>query len=157
MTSQNWRHLGSDALLLTHVWPQRINGALPRVWPEDQKAARKLAAMGLCFTLQDGVLYFVDSKHDNRKRAVVPTHLRSWVLEETHAGKLGGHFSGPWTYNTLSTHWWWEGMHTDNSEYCKRCPQYAVVSGSGRRMKPPLEPIPVRCLFQIIGVDVMPS
>ena len=35
--------------------------------PEDQKAARKLAAMGLSFTLQDGVLYFVDSKHENRK------------------------------------------------------------------------------------------
>ena len=35
--------------------------------PEDQKATRKLAAMGLSFTLQDGVLYFVDSKHENRK------------------------------------------------------------------------------------------
>ena len=77
------------------------------------------------------------------------------MLEETHAGKLGGHFSGPRTYNAISTHWWWEGMYADTSEYCKKCPQCTVVSGSGRRTKPPFELIPVQRPFQILGMDVM--
>lgn len=35
------------------------------------------------------------------------------------------------------------------------CPECAIVSGGGRRNRPPLHPIPVQNPFQIIGVDVM--
>ena len=44
-------------------------------------------------------------------------------------------------YNVLVRHWWWQGMYTDTLQYCKNCPQCAVVNGCGRRTKPPLQPI----------------
>ena len=43
----------------------------------------------------------------------------------------------------------------DVIRHCASCPQYAVVNLSGRVNKPPLHPIPVQHVFQIIGVDVM--
>ena len=44
-------------------------------------------------------------------------------------------------------------MYSDIIEFCK--PECAIVSGHGRRNKPPLYPIPVQRPFQIVGVDVM--
>ena len=46
-------------------------------------------------------------------------------------------------------------MYVDCMKYCKRCPECAIMSGVGRRNKPPLSPIPVERPFQIFGVDVM--
>lgn len=40
-------------------------------------------------------------------------------------------------------------------KYVKSCPECAVVSGGGRVLRPPLQPIGVQCPFQIIGVDVL--
>ncbi len=49
-------------------------------------------------TLFDGILYFVDSGRENRKRAVVPSQLRNEILKESHSGPMAGHFSGARLY-----------------------------------------------------------
>ena len=123
--------------------------------PEDQKRARKVVAQGPLFAIVNGILYFRDPKHGNRKRAVVPHHLRKQVLEESHSGPLGGHFSGNRLYNALVRHWWWEGMYVDAQKFSKSCLECAIVTGGGRHHQPPLHPIPVQCPFQIMGVDNM--
>ena len=46
-------------------------------------------------------------------------------------------------------------MYKDTMQYCRSCPQCAIVSGVGRNTRPPLHPIPVQRPFQILGVDVM--
>ena len=76
-------------------------------------------------------------------------------MEEYHSGPLSGHFSGDKLYKTLVHHWWWQGMYTDVLNHCSSCPQCAIVNPSGRVNKPPLQPIPVACPFQILGVDIM--
>ena len=48
-----------------------------------------------------------------------------------------------------------QGMYTDVINHCASCPQCAIVNSSGRVNKPPLHPIPVQRVFQIVGVDVM--
>ena len=128
-----------------------IDGSLP----DDDKTARKVALQGSSFAVTDGVLYFVDSKRNNRKRCVVPGHLRNQIMEENHSGPMSGHFSGQKLYNALVTHWWWQGMYNDVTAYCRSCPQCAIVNAAGRVNKPPLHPIPVERPFQIIGVDIM--
>jgi len=40
-------------------------------------------------------------------------------------------------------------------KHCPACPQCAIVNPSGRINKPPLQPILVSRLFQILGVDIM--
>ena len=46
-------------------------------------------------------------------------------------------------------------MYTDCIAHCKVYPQCAVTQGTGRKVVPPLKPIPVSCVFQIVGVDIM--
>ena len=123
--------------------------------PSDDKQARKIALQSSNFTIEDGVLYFLDSKHNHRKRAVVPGHLRERVMTEVHGGPFSGHFSGNRLYNVLTRVWWWEGMYKDAVSHSKSCPDCAIAVGGGRPGRPPLQPIPVQRIFQIVGVDVM--
>ena len=124
----------------------------------DTKLARKAVALGSLCTMEQGILYYVDPKHRDRKRAVVPVHLREQIMRENHSGLMAGHFSGNRLYSVLLRHWWWEGMYSDTREHCKSCAQCAIVTGTVvvvGKLKPPLHPIRVQRAFQIVGVDVM--
>ena len=123
--------------------------------PAEEKRAKIVVAQASMLTMVDDILYYVDPKQENRRRVVVPKQLRKQIMEENHSGPMAGHFSGNRMYNVLVRHWWWQGMYTDTLQHCKNCPQCAVVTGSGRRNKPLLQPIPVERAFQIVGVDVM--
>ena len=123
--------------------------------PDGDKEAKKIAAQALHFSIIDRILYFVDPKGPGRKRAAVPTQLQEKILHESHGGVMAGHFSGNRLHNTLARHWWWETMYRDALSFCKNCAECAVVSGTGRKHRPPLHPIPVQRPFQIMGVDIM--
>lgn len=123
--------------------------------PEDSCQARKTTAQASQFALVDGILYLVEAKRGNQRKAVVPAHLQEKILRDTHSGKMAGHFSGNRLFTTLSRHWWWETLYRDCVAFCKNCAVCVVVSGSGRIQRPPLHPIPVQKPFQIIGVDIM--
>jgi len=43
--------------------------------PEDKKKAQKIALQESLFAVVDGILYFVDPKHNNRKSVVMPRWL----------------------------------------------------------------------------------
>ena len=122
--------------------------------PSDEERARHIALQSSLFALVDGVLFFLDPKQEHRRRVVVPRHLREQLLQETHSSPMGGHFAGK-MYGSLVRHWWWDGMYADTLRYARACPQCAIVSGGGKPSRPPLHPIPVRRLFQIVGVDIM--
>ena len=127
------------------------NGTLP----DNNDSARKVAAQAPLFTLVDGVLFFINPKYRDRKQCVVPRHLQQTIMEEHHSSPMSGHFSGEKLYKVLSRHWWWQGMYGDVIAHCRSCPQCAIVNASGKINKPPLHPIPVERVFQIIGVDIM--
>ena len=122
---------------------------------EGKGSTVKLVVQSFSFTLIDGILYFVDSSRENRRRAVVPSQLRSEILEENHSGPMAGHFSGTRLYKSLVKYWWWPNMYADCRRHCSGCPQCAIVSSSGRVNKPPLHPIAVQRPFQIVGLDIM--
>ena len=123
--------------------------------PTDEHRARKLAAEAPLFAVVDDIVYFLDSKKGSIKRCVVPFHMRETIMEENHGGQMAGHFSGEKLYKLLRRHWWWPRMYTDVVEHCRSCPECAIVNSSGQVNMPPLHPIPVQRVFQIVGVDVM--
>ena len=114
----------------------------------------KLVLEGTLFAVTDGILYFLDPKHGNRKRTVVPKQLRRQILEETHS-RFGGHFSGQRLYSALALHWWWRGMFKEAVAFAKSCPECAIAIGTGRRLKPALQLIPVSRPFPVLEIDVM--
>ena len=125
------------------------------ILPDNEIAARTIAAQALNFEIVDNLLYYMDKKRGGRHRAVVPSHLRKSIMTDCHAGRMAGHFSGARLYSTLNRQWWWKTMYRDVVEFCKNCGECATVSGVGRRCRPPLHPIPVKRPFQIIAVDIM--
>lgn len=125
------------------------------ILPDGDKEAKKVAGQSVHFILVDKILYFVDSRKQGRQRAVVPVHLREKVMSENHAGVMSGHSSGSPLYSALSRSWWWPNMYTDVVSYCRNCGECAIVSGTGKKNRPPLHPIPVQRPFQILGVDIM--
>ena len=46
-------------------------------------------------------------------------------------------------------------MFSDASRFAKACPECAITTGAGRRIKSPLHPIPVGRPFQMFGIDIM--
>ena len=46
-------------------------------------------------------------------------------------------------------------MYTDSMQHANNCPQCVVVGGTARPWRPPLQPISVDRIFQIVGVDIM--
>jgi len=126
-----------------------------KILPESTMYARRIAAQAPLFTLVDEISYYLDNKQPGVRCIVVPKHLREQILQEYHSGNMAGHFSGARLYKTLVRRWWWDGMYTDAINYCKNCPQCAVVTGTGRKYNPLLKPIPVERVFQILGVDIM--
>ena len=123
--------------------------------PIDPTRARKMALQQSLFAVVDDVVYYIDPKRTNHRRAVAPKSLQERLLKETHSGPFGGHFSGQRMFNTLATNWWWEHMFADACRVAQACPECAITTGVGRRTKPPLHPIPVQRPFQILGIDVM--
>ena len=123
--------------------------------PQEAKRARRLVLQKSLFTIEDGVLFYVDPKQDHCQRIVVPSHLREQILSEHHSGLMGGHFATKKTYGALTRHWWWDGMYHDTVRFTSNCPQCATVTGGGRHHRPPLHPIPVSRPFQIVAVDIM--
>ena len=107
------------------------------------------------FTVTEGILYFIDPKHKNKKRAIVLQHLRQQILRDTHSGPYGGHFSGQRLYNALMGHWWWEGMFNNALRFARACPECDIFTGGGRASRPPLHPILMSKPFQILGIDIM--
>ena len=122
---------------------------------DDEMIARKVIAQAPQFTVIDNTLYLLDAGQKDVLRVVVPEHLKNDILSEYHAGELAGHFSGPRLYRTLERRWYWQGMYADAVRHAKNCPQCTVVWSTARVQKPPLHPITVNRIFQIVGVDSM--
>ena len=123
--------------------------------PADDRRARRIILQKPVFTMEHGMLIYIDAKQDHRRRVVVPDHLKQQILTEHHASLMGGHFAAKKTYGAIVRHWWWDGMYSDTQEFTRNCPQCTVVTGGGQHHRPPLHPIPVSRPFQIVGVDVM--
>ena len=123
--------------------------------PKDEQQAKKVCRQVIHFAVVDSILYFIDSKKQGRKRAVVPAHLQEQILKEYHGGVMAGHFLGDRLYKLVSCYWWWETLYKDAVSFCRNCPECSIVLGVGRINRPLLHPIPVHCPFQIWGVDIM--
>ena len=106
-------------------------------------------------TLESRILYYIDCKQRDAKWVVVPSQSQQQIMADYHSGIMAGHFSGVRLYKTLSKKWYWEGMYGDCLSHSRNCPQCAIVQGTGKKVVPPLNLIPIERVFQIVGVDIM--
>lgn len=72
-----------------------------------------------------------------------------------HQGVFGGHLKNAKVHSELSKHYWWRGMRSDITQWCRACLICATRQPSSRAVKPPLTPIPVSGPFDRLGVDII--
>ena len=123
--------------------------------PSEEKRARRLVLERDRFTMFDGILYYVDPGPQHQLKKAVPESLKQRLMDELHSGPFGGHFTGRGFYRVLAQHYWWDGMFSDATQHCRSCLTCAAYQGSGRKAKPPLQPIPVGGPFERVAVDVL--
>ena len=120
--------------------------------PEDDKVAKQLVLGQSSFSLNDNVLYSV--LQDGTLRLVPPTADRPTLFEEAHAGRFGGHLRENKIYTQLCRHYWWQGMRSDITSWCRAC-KVCASRRVGQSIRPPLVPLPVAGAFDRMGVDVI--
>ena len=101
----------------------------------------------------DSVLYFESAEVPDRRRLVVPAHLRQRIVDENHDPIFAGHFSVKKLLGKLKRVYYWQGMKQDVYQKCLSCVVYASVQGQERKTKPPLKSIQVGGPFECVGMD----
>ncbi|KAI2645228.1 Retrovirus-related Pol polyprotein [Labeo rohita] len=109
-----------------------------------------LPKYAIAYFLDDGVLMRKWSpekvKHDWSSvfQVVVPQPYRGYILSLAHDHELSGHLGVRKTYHNLLKHFFWPGMKSSVSQYCRSCHACQIAGKPNQVVSPaPLKPIPV--------------
>ena len=120
--------------------------------PDCDKQAREITLSTPLYSMVDGILYRV--LPDKSLRFVPPVVDRMKLFHEAHAGVFGAHLKGAKIHSQLYKHYWWPGMRSDITTWCRAC-LIGASHNVGRPERPPLVPIPVAGPFDRLGIDVL--
>jgi len=109
--------------------------------PSEAKVVLSQAKKG--YYVIEGVLYFDGAGMPDRRRLVVPKHLRKQILDENHDTPYAGHFAVKRMTKRLDQYFYWAGMRADVYKKCSSCVECASVQGQGNPGRPPLKSIVV--------------
>ena len=111
------------------------------------------------FILKDGLLVRVfKDKYRCLEQLMLPFQLRNQVLSLAHDMPFSAHLGTRRTYDRLTADFYWPGIRSDVSQYCKSCDVCQKTKPKGRTPKAPLQKhLPVistpfqKCAIDIIG------
>src|ERR1044071_2870363 len=102
------------------------------------------------YQLEKGILYKLK---DGKRLRVIRKYEFEGIMYLMHDHELSAHLGRKTTYEKVKEKYWWKGMIKDIEEYVKTC------DNCQRRNKPvgkhELNPIEVKELFHMIGIDVV--
>ncbi|XP_050705336.1 uncharacterized protein LOC126990695 [Eriocheir sinensis] len=85
---------------------------------------------------------------------LVPRALRAEVLRELHAGLTSGHLGEKKTLCRLRQRFYWVGMQSDVSEWCRVCDVCSAKKGPTKRNRAPLQVHCVGAPMERVAVDI---
>ena len=125
----------------------------PEILPLFQKVVSEtdLAQDPICFYIKNGILMrkwrspevCADDEWAVNHQIVVPKIYRSEILSLAHETPMSGHLGVKKTYHKILNHFYWPGLKTDVSNYCRSCHTCQVVGKPNQVIpKAGLQPIP---------------
>ena len=125
----------------------------PEILPLFQKVVSEtdLAQDPICFYIKNGILMRkwrspespADDEWAVNHQMVVPKIYRSEILSLAHETPMSGHLGVNKTYHKILNHFYWPGLKTDVSNYCRSCHTCQVVGKPNQVIpKAGLQPIP---------------
>lgn len=86
---------------------------------------------------------------------LLPTPLRSQMIQHCHDSRTGGHFGVNKTLGKLRQRFYWIGCKRDVEDHCRRCDICNSRRGAGARRRAKLRPFNVGAPFERVAIDVL--
>ena len=153
--------LSKSQLIQEQQTDPEISKLIFRALPEDE-----ISQVPMCYYIKNGILmrkwrpYDVpaDDKWAVYYQIVVPKSYRHEIVSIAHESPMSGHLGINKTYHKIINHFYWPGLKSDDSKYCKTCHTCQMVGKPNQTIpKAPLQPIPAfdepfsRILIDCVG------
>ena len=119
---------------------------------------RRLIQQRKQLLVKDGVMWRQFQSTDGTPeilQLVIPQCLREEVLQELHAGLVGGHLGEDKMMARLRERFYWPGQWADVRNFCRACTICATRKTPAPRRRAPLGTIRAGYPMQIIAVDIL--
>jgi len=110
------------------------------------------------FKLKNEILYRYCKSHDGRivSEVVLPNTQRERVMKLAHDTVMSGHQDRKKTKDRIWTQFWWPGMNSDVTRFCRSCDICQRTVAKGRVVNVPLGKMPViDTPFDRVAVDIV--
>ena len=153
--------LSKSQLIQEQQTDPEISKLIFRALPEN-----KISQVPICYYIKNGILmrkwrpYDVpaDDEWAVYHQIVVPKSYRHEILSIAHESPMSGHLGINKTYHKIINHFYWPGLKSDVSKYCKTCHTCQMVGKPNQTIpKAQLQPIPAfdepfsRILIDCVG------
>ena len=153
--------LSKSQLIQEQQTDPEISKLIFRALPEDE-----ISQVPMCCYIKNGILmrkwrpYDVsaDDEWAVYHQIVVPKSYRHEILSIAHESPMSGHLGINKTYHKIINHFYWPGLKSDVSKYCKTCHTCQMVGKPNQTIpKAQLQPIPAfdepfsRILIDCVG------
>ena len=153
--------LSKSQLIQEQQTDPEISKLIFRALPEDE-----ISQVPMCYYIKNGILMRKWRPHDVPAddewavyhQIVVPKSYRHEILSIAHESPMSGHLGINKTYHKFINHFYWPGLKSDVSKYCKTCHTCQMVGKPNQTIpKAHLKPIPAfnepfsRILIDCVG------
>ena len=107
--------------------------------------------------IDNGVLKrkYIDTNGTSCIQLIAPRAIREEILQEIHAGELGGHLGEDKTHSKIKQRFYWPGMRKDVERWCHTCEACATRKTAPKKNCSPLQTVQAGYPMQVVGVDIM--
>ena len=153
--------LSKSQLIQEQQTHPEISKLIFRTLPEDE-----ISQVPMCYYIKNGILMRkwrpfdvpADDEWAVHHQIVVPKSYRHEILSIAHESPMSGHLGINKTYHKIINHFYWPGLKSDISKYCKTCHTCQMVGKPNQTIpKAQLQPIPAfdepfsRILIDCVG------
>ena len=153
--------LSKSQLIQEQQTDPEISKLIFRALPEDE-----ISKVPMCYYIKNGILMRkwrpfdvpADDEWAVYHQIVVPKSYRHEILSIAHESPMSGHLGINKTYHKIINHFYWPGLKSDVSKYCKTCHTCQMVGKPNQTIpKAQLQPIPAfdepfsRILIDCVG------
>ena len=153
--------LSKSQLIQEQQTDPEISKLIFRALPEDE-----ISQVPMCYYIKNGILMRkwrpfdvpTDDEWAVYHQIVVPKSYRHEILSIAHESPMSGHLGINKTYHRIINHFYWPGLKSDVSKYCKTCHTCQMVGKPNQTIpKAQLQPVPAfdepfsRILIDCVG------
>ena len=153
--------LSKSQLIQEQQTDPEISKLIFRALPENE-----ISQVPMCYYIKNGILMRkwrpfdvpADDEWAVYHQIVVPKSYRHEILSIAHESPMSGHLGINKTYHKIINHFYWPGLKSDVSKYCKTCHTCQMVGKPNQTIpKAQLQPIPAfdepfsRILIDCVG------